>query len=363
MTDAKTSLSAMSDAGTPVDWWFMYKLPHISKASAAEHGGQPSVGSEYLYFDSTGTHPPALSAHKLGSGGALPATLDALYPLEEKRGGTLGWICYNDERPADFRPHMSDNDTLGHCKGVLAFDTGSDTAFWLLHSTPRYPMLSRAEFPDSLGGIVDKEDEVKYGQTFLCITLPDCGAAAQIAAQMVHQHEPQVYSSNLPAGLDDPHHALHALWQLTQPIVVSDATAPCDVDFRSKGGHPFRLIAKNRHWNDDFWVDLVGPRLEADLDVETWRRDTTDADAVDDDKVHDVKIVRGIDLRPLSQPYVWPNSCDHAKWAVAAVHEAPWVCVGDINLDHSQRKRGGGAICFQHQVLWENLSRIQTVKA
>jgi hypothetical protein len=61
--------------------------------------GQPSVGSEYLYFDSTGTHPPALSAHKLGSGGALPATLDALYPLEEKRGGTLGWICYNDERP------------------------------------------------------------------------------------------------------------------------------------------------------------------------------------------------------------------------------------------------------------------------
>jgi deoxyribonuclease II len=362
MTHAKTSLSAMSDAGKPVDWWFMYKLPHISKEGAAEHGGQPSVGCEYLYFDSTARRPPAMSEQKLGKGGALPATLAAIYPLAEKRGGTLGWVCYNDERPADFRPQRHDDESLGHCKGVLAFDTSSDTAFWLLHSTPRYPMLAHAEFPDSLGGIVDKEDEVKYGQTFLCITLPDCKTAARIAAEMVHQHEPQVYASNLPHGLEDPHHALHALWQLTQPITVSDATPPCDVPFRSKAGHEFRLIAKNRHWNDDFWVDLVGPRLKADLDVETWRRDRTDADAVDADKVHRVDIVRGIDLRPLSQPYVWPNSCDHAKWAVSTTRKAPWVCVSDINLDHSQRKRGGGSICFQHEVLWESLSRIQTLK-
>jgi hypothetical protein len=42
--------------------------------------------------------------------------------------------------PAD-RGRPRDHGSNGHCKGVLAFDLKSDTAFWLSHSTPRIPPL------------------------------------------------------------------------------------------------------------------------------------------------------------------------------------------------------------------------------
>ena len=49
-------------------------------------------------------------------------------------------------------------------------------------------------------------------------------------------------------------------------------TRPADLRFQSRGGYDFRFLAKNRYWDEDFWIDWVGPRLDANLDVETWRR-------------------------------------------------------------------------------------------
>ena len=41
----------------------------------------------------------------------------------------------------------------------------------------------------------------------------------------------------------------------------------------------------------------------------------------------------------------WPETHDHAKWAITKDNN--WVCVGDINRnDSSQRKRGHGTIAF-----------------
>lgn len=357
MPPSAKGLRAVGDAGKPVDWWFMYKLPHIAAESAKKYGGQPSVGNEYLYFDSTSRQPPQLSAYQLGAAaGALHQTLSQLYPLDSKRADGIGWVMYNDEHPADMTPRKADNTEMGHCKGVLAYDTKTDSAFWLLHSTPKFSMLKEALFPDSLSGLTKEEDEVKYGQTFLCVTLKGWKTASQIADQMYHQHEPQIYSVHTPPSLP----AADPLAQLAKGVSVSETDPPGKLWFQSKGGQKFLLVCKNRHWNDDFWPDLVGPTLGVDLDVETWRRDPKDTDQTDSDKKDKVDIVRGIDLRGLDAknlPYVWPNSNDHAKWALSV--EQDWVCVGDINLDKSQRKRGGGAICFQNKLLWQSLSKVQ----
>ena len=40
-----------------------------------------------------------------------------------------------------------------------------------------------------------------------------------------------------------------------------------------------------------------------------------------------------------------------------------WVCVGDINRMISQRKRGGGTIAFQNQILWQGLSKTDLLLA
>jgi deoxyribonuclease-2 len=53
--------------------------------------------------------------------------------------------------------------------------------------------------------------------------------------------------------------------------------------------------------------------------------------------------------------WAWPETHDHAKWGITL--HAPWICVGDINRMISQRKRGGGTIAFQNEILWLALSK------
>jgi deoxyribonuclease II len=336
-------LSAISDSGRPVDWWFIYKLPRDAKSPKAGSKTKPSTGYEYLYFDAESKTPLALSSKLLSDEtSALSSTMKQLYPMTRNPDKTLGWVLYNDERC----DNKADNGSLGHTKGVLAFDTAKNSALWMLHSTPRFALTTGPGFP---------QDERIYGQTFLCITLADGKTAENLAQQMCHQQEPQVYDSHTPAGMapDTPIH------QLTGRVSPSETDPPGVVEFSSKGGQHFRSIAKNRHWGKDFWNDLVGPTLKADLSVETWRRGTL-AGTKDSDKVHDVTDILYIDLEPLGVDYEWHYTQDHAKWAVS--QEPDWVCVADINRDTSQEKRGGGTIAFQNRLLWHSLSQIEKLK-
>jgi deoxyribonuclease-2 len=336
-------LQAIDDSGHPVDWWFMYKLPRDAKSPTKNSSTKPSTGFEYLYFDANSKKPVARSANVLTSkSGALYNTLMQLYPTAKNPNEGLGWIFYNDER-CDSKPN---DDEKGHTKGVLAFDTKSDSAFWLLHSTPRFALTTQAEFP---------EDERDYAQTYLCVSLKDVKTADQIAQQMYEQQEPQLYCWNEHGNIPQDTY----FYKLTQGVNVNEQDPPSKIEFYSKGGQRFYSIAKNRHWGKDFWNDLVGPELKVDLEVETWRRGTL-AGTKDSDKAHDVTDILYISLEPLGVDYEWHYTQDHAKWAISKGPD--WVCVGDINRDTSQEKRGGGTICFQNKELWQSLSQVEKLK-
>lgn len=337
------NISPLDENGHPVDWWFIYKVPEQKSASAASAAGSVvSTGYEYVYYDPR-VGKIAQSKNVLNQPqGALNLTLNSVFG---KPDPTTGWILYNDERPKSMKG--SDNDALGHTKGVIAFDTVSNTAFWMIHSWPHFAEPGATAAPTPI-----------YGQTFICVAL-DLATASKLAAQMANHQEPQVFLPRVPGTLakTDP------LFALTQPL---NPSAPADhdaLDFKTRGGLPFKVIAKNRKWNDDFWNDLVGPTLKEDMDVETWIRVTkTDPipDTKDNDGIHSIVDVKFIDLRPLGAPWVWSETRDHAKWGITTKNN--WVCVGDINRMVSQRARGGGTIAFQDVTLWTALSKTDFIK-
>ena len=328
------ALSSIGDDGSPVDWWFAYKLPDNARAPKGVTSTlPPTTGYEYLYYQPGGKL--ALSAHRLDqSVGALAGTLGALFGEKGSPAAGRGWILYNDEIPG----HRSNDGTRGHTKGVLGFDLDEGTAIWLLHSTPRYPHPADPSFP---------ENEKIYGQTFLCVTLADLDTAESLAGQMVTQQQPQTYGCHVPSGLD----AGTNLHHLSKEAKVPDPADPSDFAFKSRAGMALRCIAKNRHWGGDFWIDLVGPALEVDLRVESWRRGRVPPEDEHGEQITDIQYVS---LAPLGIPYEWHYTKDHAKWATSTTSD--WVCVADINRMVSQEKRGGGSICFQDKKLWAALS-------
>ena len=276
------------------------------------------------------------SANVLNGGkGALNFTLDSVFKNFKNPPATVGWILYNDEMPPSAK--RKDDGHKGHTKGVIAFDTGTKTAFWLLHSWPKFAEPDAKNDPTPM-----------YGQTYLCISL-DLATAGKIAAQMGNHQEPQVYfpnHANLPNT--DP------LFLLTQPLTPNPPAAADTIDVSSIGGLPFKVIAKNKEWDKDFWNELVGPTLKDDMDDETWIRGPVPPIA-DSDGIHKTFDIKYINAGAMGAHWAWPETHDHAKWGITL--HAPWICVGDINRMISQRKRGGGTIAFQNQILWLALSK------
>jgi len=430
-------LSAQSDLNEKIDWWFIYKLP---KSCGPKHN--PTTGREYLYFQSDQKTPLSLSKNKLGNGpsGALYHTLDQLFTSQNPN---VGWIHYNDEypdsiQPADFPNNIPtkfhrqsknesanqndhgkpvNHDFNGHCKGTLAFDLDTNSAFWLSHSTPRIPGLHLADEEASFY----PEYADQYAQTFICISLADVSTAQQIAKVLTAQHQPQVFGCKLPDAVTADS-KLADLWQLAQgslPPTYSEKYVekhgkkpPADLTFYANSGKSFRLLAKSGAWFDDFWIDLVGPTLEVDLRIETWRRLTKTAvlptkdgqEVIDDYGKQDfittyngrqyhheftecddkdiIDEITNIDLQMLTDhqgnqltEYHWPYTKDHAKWAISEEAsergkkenndleptQLSWVCIADMNRMSSQEKRGGGAICFHGPLLWPGLNEIERI--
>lgn len=328
-------ISPVDESGEPIDWWFAYKVPRLAKESNAPS----ATGYEYIYYDPR-VGDVTKSPNLLTDGsGALDLTLNGLFDSPKE---TTGWILYNDEMPADANRH--DSGRFGHTKGVIAFDTASKTALWLLHSWPKFADPRASDMPTPI-----------YGQTFICLSM-DMATASRIANQMMNHQEPQVYLPRIPNSLskDDP------LYLISQKVNPNALAAADVIDCETRGGLPFKVIAKNRKWGEDFWIDLVGPTLKSDMDVETWIRGKIPP-TLDNDGIHKTFDVKYIDLSPLGIPWAWPETHDHAKWGLTV--DSDWVCVGDINRMISQEKRGGGTIALQDEKLWAALSKTDLMVA
>lgn len=180
-------VGAFDDNANPVDWWFMYKV--AGKSTTGD--GSKVAGTEYVYFDANkpDSGKLTLSSHRVDKDGALPNTLKQVYGAAAAASKHLGWFFYNDENPITGAVVGA----RGHTKGVLAFDLTSNSAFWLIQSTPKFPPKGSYSFPTT---------GMPNAQTLLCITLENADVAQSIAKQMFVAQQPNVYlASAIPVDL------------------------------------------------------------------------------------------------------------------------------------------------------------------
>ncbi|KIH59595.1 deoxyribonuclease II [Ancylostoma duodenale] len=198
-------------------------------------------------------------------------------------------VAYNDDCPG------KDVDSgRGHSKGVALFD--DKMGFWMLHSVPNFPPTDKYDYPESGS---------KYAQSFLCLSLdanflPDVGEYMRFA-----QVTP--FITNLPKY----HEAL--------------------------------FVAKH------LWHDFIALNLKTDMAVETWRNGAAKdvgSQCGKDINVFDITSVTIMNLG-------YSSSKDHSKWGVSMKEKVPVVCIGDVNRQESQFKRGGGSVCIEDRKLWK----------
>ena len=152
-----------------VDWSFIYKINNAYT---------------YAYYDSSSNLQRTLYVlpdnDLTTNSNALYYTLTQIWTNQDK----YDFIAYNDEPPSG----KSVSETYGHAKGVLAFDSNTNTGFWLIHSWPKFPDFSQDKY-------TTEPASIDYGQSYLCISITDYNIFNTISYQIRYM-SPYVYASN-----------------------------------------------------------------------------------------------------------------------------------------------------------------------
>lgn len=334
-------VSCYNDQGRAVDWFYLYKLPK---------GGERKSefkGERYLLLDkgSEGWTEGKVTVND--TGGALGRTVGQLYSQE--KNSEVAYVLYNDQKPSEEFGGGRAGSSGGHTKGVVLLDKRQ--GFWLVHSTPHFP-------PERQGGeFYYPSSGVNNGQNFICVTYPL--ERFQTIGEQLQINQPDVYDCDVPQSFASSLPALAAVCnkKLPSPHVFPHVKTVSNrsVTLTSTGGTDFISFAKGAKFDDDLYHSWVAPALKTDLLVQFWVRSTgiLPSNCSLGWKVLDIKLIHP------GETFTFKATQDHSKWAVSPKAAGwrggggGWVCVGDINRNEAEERRGGGTVCLQDPVVWK----------
>lgn len=321
-------VSCYNDQGAASDWFYIYKLPKEHSVKLPDQG--------YLYLllekgsegwtDGKGTVNDTTSA--------LGRTVGQLY--SQGKNTEVAYILYNDEKPrAGSGGSWKDNSGSGHTKGVVLLD--KNQGFWLVHSTPKFPPVRQA------GQYYYPSSGTANGQNFICITFPL--NRFQTIGEQLQINQPNVYDCDVPESFASLVPSLAAVCKKEHVKPASNRS----VSLTSKDGTNFVNFAKGASFDNDLYHSWVAPTLQSDLLVQFWirSRGILPSDCSLGWKVLDITLISP------GQTFAFKTSQDHSKWAVSPGAGGGWVCVGDINRNKAEEKRGGGTVCLQDAAVWK----------
>ena len=302
----------------------MYKLPILPK----QRDILLRRGLGYVYMTSDNDSEWKFSKKSINDTNSIPGrTLAPLYDSTKN----LFHILYNDDPP-----NMSMSLYWGHTKGVVLFN--GKEGLWLIHSSPRFPIepvtekiINGTKGPETI--TVENKyfyptSAVKFGQSFLCISLPASQMNA-LGVQLMY-NRPRIYSAEVPESIKSN---FRNLTLAAEKEYVRKAPWFNKISLKSKGGVEFISFAKARQFNKELYSDWVASDLQSDMMVETWSNGAGELPSNCKNKfqVLDVKEVSVI-LSQNEDTFVkFKNSQDHSKWAVTSEQNNSVVCIGDIN--------------------------------
>jgi deoxyribonuclease-2 len=251
----------------------------------------------------------------------------------------MAYVAYNDEPPASSGVHDGSSGSA-HAKGVLFGE--KDGGVWLVHSVPKFPDLEAKAFEWSTSTI--------YGQSFMCMTLPDSDSIEQVANQLTFFH-PTTFKSSIPSGLKKAYPTLQKV--IDKDFVRGTSVANLSVG-SGRSATTVTSFAKDPHWGKDLGEDLVSPHFKQGFLWETWRRPAMATFCAGSDHDYDSVNVLSMKFGDLEE---YSYTKDHSKWGVSTDPSKALVCIGGINRMESQRKRGGGTVCMSSPSLYAAYSK------
>ncbi|XP_022085270.1 uncharacterized protein LOC110976371 [Acanthaster planci] len=316
---SEAEVTCLDANGKPVDWFIVYKLPRDSQGQTS----QVREGYAQMYMD---VNNPILKLSDVWLNATDQAIAYTLQQIYQNYGSQkLAYLMYNDQ-PPDEVPKWR----CGHSKGDLAFDGTS--GFWLVHSIPKFPLPSSEYYnwPSNAR---------RFGQQLLCVTFRY--NQFEKVGQQLKYNNPWVYDANLPSGL------VNHTPSIRDVVNKQHITSPPwnrALDLTSKAGRKFVSFAKAGKFGKDLYADWLAPYFNSDLYVETWQRlgKNMNSSCVGGLDVYNVKHLN------LADGEDFGNCQDHSKWAVTIKPGLEWTCIGDINRQFTQERRGGGTLCLQN---------------
>ncbi|XP_056132401.1 deoxyribonuclease-2-beta [Lampris incognitus] len=322
-TVCRTEISCRNEAGEPVDWFIIYKLPKYMI-------GEVGSGVNYMYLDSSVGSWRKSKFEVNTTEGAIGSTLRQIYEGQAYKSNSSVYAFYNDAPP-----NLDYLKGYGHTKGVLHLDRSQ--GFWLSHSVPHFP-----SFPEQ-GYLYPSSGKVN-GQTALCVTY-SYGQFPLIAHQMAYLF-PRLYNCSVPAPFQTDLAPLAQLCLGSKPPLISNKRLEHLI---SAQGEKFVSFAKSEHFVDDIYVGWVAQALDTDLLVESWQRRDYELPSNCSLPKHAMNVKR---LR-LPGLVLFNSHYDHSKWCVSRVYEDMWTCLGDLNREKAQAWRGGGLLCSRNPLIYK----------
>ncbi|XP_070688732.1 deoxyribonuclease-2-beta isoform X2 [Pempheris klunzingeri] len=321
-------ISCKNEAGEPVDWFIIYKLPRSMN-------GKVGSGVEYMYLDSSVGSWQMSKFMVNTSQGAIGNTLNQLYMGEAYKSKGSVYALYNDGPPI-----LDYIQGYGHTKGALLFDRSQ--GFWLSHSVPHFPSFPERGYHYPSSGKVN-------GQTALCVTY-QYEQFLRIAKQLVYIY-PRFYNCSVPNAFLADVPQLAQLCEGTKPPLATDKKVE---HLFSILGEKFVSFVKSEHFVDDIYTGWVAQVLDADLLVESWQRQEHELPSNCSLPRHTMNIKK----IQLPGPVLFQSRHDHSKWCVSRAYEDQVTCLGDLNRERAQLWRGGGLICSYNPLIYKAFRQV-----